>query len=232
MVCDSNCSMCITGNQSVLILDTVNYPSSADYGAYITISGQIQKSWTNFESYTPCLVCIMDGTNCLASSTVNIILPGSVVNFSLPINMPNRDVNINITVKAGLFSYQCADTKSFVIKVNRYYNCIGGACIQSYIPGPFTSQDACISSGCKPAPMTYTDFNCVSNVCTNVATGTGQYSSLKACTDTGCKAPGGGTNVCSTDQTNLYGLLGKCYPKTDVYIGIGALAFAYMLLKR
>lgn len=71
-------------------------------------------------------------------------------------------------------------------------------------------------------------------ICVKKTDGTGKYSNLTDCINSGCKAPvGTGTGVtCPTGQTNLSGLLPKCYPQSDVYIGFAGLAFLLYMIKK
>lgn len=230
MTCDSNCGMCVTGDQWVIIPDTVHYPNSADYGAHITVSGQIQKAWTNFDADTSCLVCIMEGSNCLASSSVSIILPGSIVDFSFPIDMPNHDITISITVKSkGVlgWSYGCSDNKSIVIKVNKYYNCIGGYCVPSFTPSStsYSSSDACVASGCKP-PVTQITYHCPGKglACESKTDGSGEFSTSQACKDAGCTVSGGA--ACNDPMK-----WGCTAGIPNTYLAAGALMFM-MMMKR
>ena len=237
---------CTSGVKTNLTLGTLRLDpiGSIEYGKMVNVSIDVSD-----HSFLIGGNAVIDVTNVFDGSCVYNegfwLSQGAtrIVNFS--IRMPNNDMNLRISASSWVVPlpplpayWRCEDIKEFSVK-QKYvkYDCVGTGtskhCVGPVKDGAFADEIACEASGCKPAVTTYT-YVCPGKGldCKPVTDGSG-YSTQQACVDAGCKTAGGGTGTtCPNDQTNLSGLLGKCYPKNDVYIGAVGLALLYMFMTK
>mgnify|MGYP003393463909 CR=1 FL=1 len=215
------CEKCNSMTKSVMWLTVgVAYPDKVIPGSnvHLDIYYHIEKSdWTNGE------VCVYDGTNLLGSSgefplniTQNRV---SGVDFM----MPERNVNINVSLRAGFILWDCQDWANFTIEAAKF-KCISANNCQYAIDGTFVSKTECQTT-CTATPK----WKCVDPInskCALMIGGT--YDEQSVCEQAStCKPSNGGNGgnggVCK-------GTILCDIPDTYVYIG-GALILMMMMKK-
>ena len=151
MVCNSSCFTCSSPGISFVSIEALSVPQKVEYNQNVHISFNIQAGLLAAGTVAVCIYDI-DNNICLQSKDLTVTPLGNYP-MSFDISMPNRKLNLNISVvDAGIIT-NCEDVKTFYVDLYQppgfTYGCnpTTGLCQQGFGGLPAGCGGLCTGTG-------------------------------------------------------------------------------------